>query len=307
MNPIYFLVFVVSVALLPFFVSLRAKLLYKKFGHSPRLLDIYKILTIVFAVNTIAPLKAAGFFIRPIMFKKKFSIPYKVSLMVLGLENMFDIIVQLAAALISAYSISFTEGLTITKQLIAAGISFFVVLILFFEKRIIYIIDFFFRVGKKLVSKKLLAKLDKKFSFKKEQFFEIIEQLQHKKGRVLFILGFFMLSLFIVVYSPLTYYVFYLGYNIQITFMQVFVVYWLSFVLGRISGVPGGLGVKEGAIIFVLKYFNVPIGVAVSSTIVLRLLNTLVYVVLGVISSSTYGISFLKLVKERSFKKKPKA
>jgi len=70
----------------------------------------------------------------------------------------------------------------------------------------------------------------------------------------------------------------------------------ISFTLGVLSMMPGGIGVRDTSITLLLLYLNIPLNVAVSVTIIERLLTTGLYLVLGILSMNILGIRKLRKI-----------
>jgi uncharacterized protein (TIRG00374 family) len=71
-----------------------------------------------------------------------------------------------------------------------------------------------------------------------------------------------------------------------LSLVTAFSIYAFSMLTGAISFLPGGLGGSEGAMIVLLRLAGVPIGVAVSATLLIRLATLWFAVLLGIIALS---------------------
>ncbi len=65
-------------------------------------------------------------------------------------------------------------------------------------------------------------------------------------------------------------YLIFLGFGLENGFLAALFVYAFSTVLGAASFLPGGLGVAEGTITGLLKLLNIPTGIAVLATLLIR-------------------------------------
>jgi len=74
-----------------------------------------------------------------------------------------------------------------------------------------------------------------------------------------------------------------LGLNSFISLEEIFVVFPVSMFAATLSFVPGGVGVFEGGMIGLLVLFNLPYDVAITTTILLRLIGTGLFTAIGMI------------------------
>ncbi|MCH7773461.1 MAG: flippase-like domain-containing protein, partial [Bacteroidetes bacterium] len=74
-----------------------------------------------------------------------------------------------------------------------------------------------------------------------------------------------------------------LGLNSFISLEEIFVVFPVSQFAAALSFVPGGVGVFEGGMIGLLVLFNLPYDVAITTTILIRLIGTGLFTAIGMI------------------------
>lgn len=79
----------------------------------------------------------------------------------------------------------------------------------------------------------------------------------------------------------LTIYVVYLAFGHVVNFGAIIIAYAVANVAGLISILPGGVGVYEGLMTAVLTSSGVPRGLAVSATLVYRILNMVIFLPIG--------------------------
>ena len=90
-----------------------------------------------------------------------------------------------------------------------------------------------------------LKELIKKTGLKKENIGNYFSKLKSLFSNKIFLLNYNLFSLLIILISPFL--IVFLGraYSININYLDSFNVYWFSFILGRLSGLPIGLGVRD--------------------------------------------------------------
>lgn len=96
-----------------------------------------------------------------------------------------------------------------------------------------------------------------------------------------FLLRYSLYIVSVIVLLPLTLYFTSRSYGVELFYVSAFGCYWGSMILGRLSGLPGGIGVRDVSMGAFLVYMAVPATDAAAITILNRLVVTLQYVVIG--------------------------
>ncbi len=99
-------------------------------------------------------------------------------------------------------------------------------------------------------------------------------------------------------FECLAYYLVLYNFNLDISVLWATFVYTFATIVGAITMLPGGLGVTEGSLTYLMVRSNVPVNIAVSSTLIIRVVTLWFAVLLGIISVTFYQKRFGKLVFE---------
>ncbi len=89
-----------------------------------------------------------------------------------------------------------------------------------------------------------------------------------------------------------------INFNIEVSFLWAAFSYGFATIVGAISMLPGGLGVTEGSLTFLLIQNNYPKDVAVASTFIIRVVTLWFAVVIGILSVTFYQNRFGKITVE---------
>lgn len=281
---ILILAFLLLYLTIPILVALRLKILYSRFLEKINLSLLYMITLIANSINTIAPFRL-GSTAAPIILKKIKNISYKKSISVISLEQLIELIIQSIIFIISLYIISFSINASILTTVIISSLALILLLLLFFERRIIPLFSLASRV------------IPQKISKHKEEIIKLLSLLQRKEKRAITFFSLMIVSLALVFYSPLADQIFLRLFSIDLSYIQIFVYYWLPLFLGKISGLPGGIGIREGTMILILTQFNIPLASATHATIILRVVSVSIVLILGFIYSTKIGIDLFKISK----------
>jgi glycosyltransferase 2 family protein len=107
-----------------------------------------------------------------------------------------------------------------------------------------------------------------------------------------------LLSLVSWGFECLGYYIILLNFNIDFGLFWAFFSYSFATIIGAISMLPGGLGVTEGSLTFMLIKENISKNVAFATTFIVRVVTLWFAVLVGVISVSIYQKRFGKITIE---------
>lgn len=103
----------------------------------------------------------------------------------------------------------------------------------------------------------------------------------------------------IIVLLPLTLYFSSRSCGIEIRYAGAFISYWGSMIIGRLSGLPGGIGVRDISMGAFLVYMQVPAADAATITLLHRLVVTFQYVAVGapLLIKALKDVSVIELMK----------
>lgn len=97
-----------------------------------------------------------------------------------------------------------------------------------------------------------------------------------------------LISLVSWFFECLGYYIILINFGINLSILWSTFVYTFSTIAGAITMLPGGLGVTDGSLTFLLVQKNIAKDLAVSSTFIIRVVTLWFAVLIGVISVSVY-------------------
>ncbi len=89
-----------------------------------------------------------------------------------------------------------------------------------------------------------------------------------------------------------------INFNIEVSFLWAAFSYGFATIVGAITMLPGGLGVTEGSLTFMLVKNNFPKDVAVASTFIVRVVTLWFALLVGILSVSIYQNRFGKITME---------
>jgi uncharacterized protein (TIRG00374 family) len=96
-------------------------------------------------------------------------------------------------------------------------------------------------------------------------------------------------------FECLGYYIVLENFNINFGLLWAFFSYSFSTIVGAISMLPGGLGITEGSLTFLLVEKKVPTDIAVATTFIIRVVTLWFAVLVGLISLSLYQKRYGKI------------
>ncbi|MDP4174075.1 MAG: lysylphosphatidylglycerol synthase transmembrane domain-containing protein [Bacteroidota bacterium] len=101
-------------------------------------------------------------------------------------------------------------------------------------------------------------------------------------------------------FECLGYYIILINFGINLSILWSTFVYTFSTIAGAITMLPGGLGVTDGSLTFLLVQKNIAKDLAVSSTFIIRVVTLWFAVLIGVISVSFYQSRYGKVALENA-------
>ncbi len=137
-------------------------------------------------------------------------------------------------------------------------------------------IDVPIKICRFLEGKNILSKLVNILSAK---FLEIQRGLRsYQKNTRVLIMTFILTAISWIFFETLSHYVLLLGFGIKIPYMSLLGIVAISWILGTISMLPGGLGAREAVYTFMLTKFGVAFGTGMAVAVVYR---GIIYVLFG--------------------------
>jgi len=278
--------------------AIRSKLIYNKLKRQVKLRTLVELNIIVSAINVIAPFRAGGLLARTYILKKLHGIPHKINFTASTLEQMIDLAIQAFIAVFCVYLVGIGQEIELVSKIIISLIALLGLILLFFWGGMKGITHKSMLIIESMIPRKIRHIIKKKTNIRKDNFMELINLIQDREDKILFFLGFILATIFIYLIFPIPFYLFVYGFGIHLTITQMFVVFWLPLFLGRVSGIPGGFGVREGSMIYIMSVMGVEAAKATSLTITFRVLTVGAIIISGLILSAKYGMNIFKLRKE---------
>lgn len=94
------------------------------------------------------------------------------------------------------------------------------------------------------------------------------------------------------------YYIILLNFNINFGLLWASFSYSFSTIVGAISMLPGGLGLTEGSLTFLLVQKKVPVDISVATTFIVRVVTLWFAVIVGIVSLTIYQKKFGQIKNE---------
>jgi uncharacterized protein (TIRG00374 family) len=278
--------------------ALRSKLMYTKLKQIVSLKTLAEIHIIVSAFNVIAPFRAGGLLIRTYILKKRYNIPHKINLTAATIEQLVDLVVQAVLALFCVYLIGARMEINLTSKIIISSLALIGIIILFFWGGLKDLTYNVLVMAEKFMPEKIKKIIIKKSKIKKQNIVNLVKLIQEKDNKIKFILGLIVSTTIIYLIIPISFMIFVYAFGIKLSLIQIFVAFWLPLFLGRVSGIPGGFGVREASMIYVLNLMNVSMVNATSLTVTFRALSIGAIIIAGIVLSAKYGMNILKIKKK---------
>jgi uncharacterized protein (TIRG00374 family) len=140
----------------------------------------------------------------------------------------------------------------------------------------------------KVLPSRILRKLPAK-----KKVLSTLESIQQCKGKGKSMIKIFLFSVAIFFVQAFAYYFFFIGMGINISYFQAFALLWIPLYIGRFSSVPGGLGVREGSMIYMLYLIGIDISTGTILSVLLRIIMSASFIAVGMAISLKTGISIL--------------
>jgi len=191
-------------------------------------------------------------------------------------ERITDFLSLLLIAIVGAFVFDYGGNLTI----IVAAFFVLIIFIISNKKIALPIINFSERIP-----------LIKKYIHNIHSAYESSYQLL--KLKPLFLMT--LLSLVSWGFECWGYYIVLLNFNVDFGILWASFSYSFSTIVGAISMLPGGLGLTEGSLTFLLVQKKVPVDISVATTFIIRVVTLWFAVLVGIVSLTLYQKRFGKL------------
>lgn len=202
--------------------------------------------------------------------------PISKTVPIIFVERITDFVSLILIAVAGAFSFGYGKGLVI-----AVGIFFLLLLVVLSNKNIALPI-----IG--LLEKiKFIKKYISSIHHAYESGYTMLRPLPLFYMTVLSLISWF--------FECLGYYIILISFNIDVSIFWSSFSYALATIIGAITMLPGGLGVTEGSLTFLLVEKGAANEIAVASTFIIRVVTLWFAVLVGIISVTLYQKRFGKI------------
>ena len=220
-----------------------------------------------------------GELLKSYLVKEVTKTPISKTLPIIFAERITDFISLIIITLIGAYVFNFGREIVI-----GVGIFFILVLLIISNKR------FALSIIKLLEKNKFLNKHLKSIHNAYESSYQMLKPIP--------LINMTLLSLVAWSFECLGYHIILINLGIKISYLWASFSYGFSTIVGAVTMLPGGLGVTEGSLTFMLIRNNFSKDLAVASTFIVRIVTLWFSVLVGIISVSLYQNRFGKITVE---------
>jgi len=218
----------------------------------------------------------AGELIKCYMVKKDFNSPVSITTSVVFAERLTEMLALIIMALVGAFMFNIYVEYVFAVMVCFAG----VIYILTHENLCVRILKIFTKI-------KYLQKYEEGVNNTYKSIVILI-----KPG---ILIKMIFLSIISWIFECYAFYLILINFNSETTFALATFVFTLSIIAGSLTMIPGGIGVAEGSLTFLLNNFGFSYSSAVAATIVLRIATLWFSVLLGVIFLSIYQTKYGKI------------
>ena len=285
MEIIFALLAVLLNTLIAFLISVQYRYLVVFIDKKISYFSSFVIVSLSFFLRLIMISKGGSFLGTPIAGKLREGIALSKGAIIIAFENITYTSWQLfILVLILAFNRRFIEkNMFFTIPLVFLTIIFMIFCLYKYDK----FLFLFFKIYNVLPFK--LKELIKKTGLKKENISNYFLKLKLLFSNKLFLLNYNFISFLIIIISPFLIFLLSRAYLIHINYFDSFTVYWFSYILGRLSGLPIGLGVRDVSAGFFLTNLGVSATIALQIVFLYRLISFIPFLPFGLAYFIKYG------------------
>ncbi|MBW2989018.1 flippase-like domain-containing protein [Candidatus Woesearchaeota archaeon] len=287
------------VALDLFILSLRYKFILHFMKEKISSFDCFNIGCLTQFISYMSPFKVGSILTKPIITKAVSSVSFKKSALASMFEQLFEITWQISVLPILVYIIG-------KKYFPVGGYQNIMIIMILLMGMIIAminskeIIGFLWKL--KFIAPRFLRHFLKKKNISKKRVLELIEKSKSylKNRKLVAVLA--IIAFIHIITATFVLDVFLIFFNYKIPFFLVLAGFWASVILGRLSGLPMGLGVKDVTLGAILVSFGVTLMDSVKIVVFIRLVNIITFNLLGIFFlayNSKKIKNFLGLIRKR--------
>ena len=261
-------------------LSLRYRYLFSFLGHNISRTSSFIILSITNSLNYLIPFKVGLLVGGPLApkIKEKISI-YKGSV-VFAFGQLFEIIWQLIFILIAILFAGnkFFKNDFLFNLIFAGVVCFFLLYLICRPAKILNVLIRFYGFFPEK-----LKKLIRSTGIKRDKTNNIFKDLKTLFTKKKFLLKYSLRTVTYAFFTPLNLFLILLAFSSYITYINIFMIFWTSFILGKLSGLPGGIGIRDVTIGALLVKFGIPTALTLKIVFLHRILSLFPLLPVGLI------------------------
>lgn len=244
-------------------------------------------------VNYIAPFKTGSFIGKPLLIRSMTGSNVINSAMLTYLELMVDFSWQFALLIL----LILIAGISIITTAIIKKILIILILLIIILIVIKYIPSFLNYVFKKEFVLKLLPKRIRS-RIQLMDFHEIMGFLLKHFYDWKFILAVLSITSLYMIIAPLSLKYILLLFGINFSYITIFLIFWISSILGRLSMIPGGIGVREASLVGLFYFYGIDSVTSLKIATMARLINVVAVFIFSLpfllFTARKLGINYFK-------------
>ena len=274
----YFVYAIILNTIITVFGALFYKLLFRIQGENLKFSRSFLILHMAQFLNFFAPLKTGAIFGKPLITKLIGNMPLTKSIFAVGFENFFSISWQLAMLpiLLMLVGEKILLNSMLAKILIAVAA---LIAISTISRRYKWFLHYALGLKRFLPNK--IKKIALRFGLDEAAIKELIENIPSYFSNKRMLLALILLTALQAFLQP-----FFLRwalafFDVHMSYFSLFAIFWISYILGRMSFLPSGLGVKDLTIGGLLIGTKVNSIIAIKTVVLFRVLTFIPFLVIG--------------------------
>lgn len=234
-------------------------------------LSSFLIISIANSINYLMPFKSGVIIGNPMAAKIVESVSLKKGFVVHFFEQTFEILWEISFIFLAALFLISQELITKNTIIKLVSVIFLLLLILFFIVKNKFLLKLLLKAYSFMPNK--IKAIVLKNNFKKDDAEKILENLKGLFTNKKFLLKYFLRTSIVILVIPINLLFTVYAFSISINYLSAFLVFWVSFILGRISGLPGGLGTREIVMSLLLVNLGLPTNVSIQIAFLNRILG----------------------------------
>ena len=261
-------------------LAFRYRIIITSLNTHMRFSESFNITCLSQFISYLSPFRMGAIFTKPFLTRVISSVPFKKSMWASVFDQFFDLLWQVLLLPILLYIVG-REYLRIVGffnlAALAALIGCIIVMVLHSDKVIGFVWKFKFVVPRPIIE------FSNKKNISKKRILELIEKSkeQLKNKRMLFSMSALTFVHFLLAGFVLELFLLYFSYHIP--YLSVLAAFWAAAIIGRLSGLPAGLGTRDVSLGAFLVAYGVSVGDSVKIVVVVRLSILAATAVLGIL------------------------